>query len=134
MSTKTIYFQEKLVDWIFRGQAFSLPSHLYFGLLVTNTSGEGSLDEVYGGGYARVAVPRSLSSFAEGFVTTNSPAITFPSPTADWGEVTHVGVFDSANEGELLIVATLDTPKIVISGSPAPVIASGDFFYQEDFV
>lgn len=145
MSAKSDYLENKIIDWLLRGQTFTPPSTLYFGLLTASANDAGTLTEVSGGSYARVAVTASLANFAgtQGAGTTtassgntgttsNNGTITFPSPTANWGSVVGMGVWDAASGGNLLIYTLLGTPKTVNNGDSAPSFGAGQFTYQED--
>jgi len=146
MTAKTNYLENKLIDWFFRGQAFTPPATIYIGLMTTVTDGEaGTITEVSGGSYARVAVTSSLANWAgtqgagttvastgTGGATSNNNAVTFPAPTADWGQATHFGLFDAASGGNMLAQAALTTPKTINNGDPAPSFAAGALTYQED--
>lgn len=146
MTAKSDFLENALIDWFWRGQAApTLPADLHFGLFTTAPSDAGGGTEVSGGGYARVAVTRSLANFAgtQGAGTTtastgssgqtsNNAAITFPTPSGNWGTVVAVGVFDAATGGNLLVWSNLTTPKTVNNGDPAPSFAAGAFTYTED--
>ena len=59
------YLENKLIDFVFRGQAYSAPTTIYVGLLTTGTSDANTGQvEVTGGSYARVAVASSLTNWA----------------------------------------------------------------------
>jgi hypothetical protein len=146
MAMLSDYLENKLVDWLFRGQAYTPPAALHFALLTTNTDDDGSpLVEVSGGSYARVSVTRSLTNFAgtQGAGTTaassgstgttsNNAAITFPAPTANWGSVTGVVVYDAATGGNILFYGALSTPKTVNNGDPAPSFSPAEISFQID--
>ena len=145
MSAKTNYLENKIIDWLFRGQAFAPPSTLHFALFTASASDSGVGTEVTGGGYARVSVAASLSNFSgtQGPSTTtasngitgttsNNVAITYPAPTGNWGQVVGMGIFDSATGGNMLIYTALTAPKTINSGDAAPSFAAGSFSYQED--
>lgn len=146
MAAKSDYLENKIIDWLFRGQSFTPPATLHFALLTTNTDDDGSpLVEVSGGSYARVAVTASLANFAgtqsagsttassgTSGTTSNNNAITFPAPTANWGSIVGMAVYDAASAGNMLIYTPLTTPKTVNNGDSAPSFAAGAFTYQED--
>lgn len=77
------------------------------------------------GGYARVVVPQDDASWhvpANGDgVFRNAIPIEFPAPTANYGTVTHVGIWDSAAYGAGSLVASgrLSEPRIIRSGDAA---------------
>lgn len=145
MSAMTNYLENKLIDQIFRGQGFSFPSTLYFALFTTNPNDAGGQVEVSGGSYARVGVVASLSNFAgtqaagstaassgTGGTTSNNVAITFPAPTANWGTIVGMGIFDALTNGNLLFYGSLTTNKTVNSGDAAPSFAAAAFSAQLD--
>lgn len=145
MGAKTDYLENKIIDWLLRGQVFTPPATVYVGLLTAAPSDAGGGTEVTGGSYARVAVTSSLSNWAgtqsagsttastgTGGTTSNNAAVTFPAPTASWGQVTHFAIFDAASAGNMLIWSALTTPKTINNGDPAPSFAAAALTYQED--
>lgn len=155
MAAMTDFLENKLIDWFFRGQAIGItgasaaagtgPTTLYFGLLTAAPSDAGGGTEVSGGSYARVAVTTSTTNFAgtqsagstavssgTGGTTSNNGTITFPAPTANWGSVTHFGVYDASSGGNLLIHGALTTAKTVNNGDAAPSFAAAAFTFQID--
>lgn len=135
-----------LTDYYFRGQVPTLPSSLHFGLLTAAASDAGTaLSEVTGGGYARVAIARSLANFAgtQGAGTTtastgssagtsNNIVITFPAPTANWGSIGHWGIWDAATGGALHWYAPLNQAKTVNAGDAAPQFQDGQMGVKWD--
>jgi hypothetical protein len=126
MAAMSDYLENKLVDQIFRGQAYTFPSTLYIGLLTATPSDAGGGTEVSGNAYARVAVTNSLANWAgtQGAATTvastgttgttsNNASVTFPTPTATWGTVTSFGIWDAATAGNLLFYGTLTISKTI---------------------
>lgn len=129
MSAMSDYLENKLVDQIFRAQAFAFPATLYVGLLTAAPSDSGGGTEVTGGSYARAAVTASLANFAgtqsagstvastgTGGQTSNNATITFATPTASWGAVTHFGIYDAASAGNLLFWGALTIAKTINQG------------------
>jgi hypothetical protein len=146
MAAKSDYLENKIIDWLFRGQAFTPPATLHFALLTTNTDDDGSpLVEVSGGSYARVGVAASLANFAgtqsagsttastgNTGTTSNNGVITFPAPTANWGSITGMAIYDASSGGNMLVYQALTVAKTVNNGDAAPSFAAGAFTYQED--
>lgn len=141
----TDYLENKLVDHVFRGTAYSAPANTYAALF-TAASGcdAGTVTEVTGGSYARVAISSATSSWkgTHGSTTgassgtngtiSNASAVTFPSPTANWGTVTHWGLYDASSSGNLLICAALTTSKTINNGDAAPSFATDAMTIQQD--
>lgn len=155
MAAMSDFLENKLIDFLFRGQALGItgataaagtgPTSLYFGLFTANPTDSGGGTEVAGGSYARVAVSSSLANWAgtqstgsttassgTGGTTSNNSAITFPAPTANWGTITGVGVFDASTGGNLLLWSALTTSKTVNNGDAAPSFAAAAFSFQID--
>lgn len=139
------YLENKVTDWLLRGQTFTAPVTQYFGLATTSGSDVACGTEVTGGSYARVAVTSSLANFAgtqaagsttassgTNGTTSNNVAITFPAPTANWGSVVEYCVFDASTAGNLLYRSALGTGKTINNGDSAPSFAIGAATFQID--
>lgn len=155
MSAMTDTLENALIDWFFRGQAFSLagasaaaasgPTALFFGLLTANPTDSSAGTEVTGGSYGRVSVASSLANWAgtqaaasttastgTSGTTSNNNAVTFPAPTANWGTITGMGLYSASSGGSLLAYSALTTSKTVNNGDAAPSFPAGTFTYQID--
>lgn len=141
MAGMSDYLENKLVDFLFRGQSFSNPV-VYVALYTAAPSDAGGGTEVSGGSYARVKAAASstqaltdwagtqsagstTASTGTGGQTSNNNAITFPAPTANWGSVTHFGLFDAVSGGNLLFWAPLSVAKTINNGDSAPSFSAG---------
>lgn len=120
------YLENKLIDQLFRGQSSPTTTTLYVALLTAAPSDAGGGTEVSGSNYARVAVTSSLANWAgtqgagttvassgTGGQTSNNNAITFPTPSATWGTVTHFGIYDASTGGDLLFYGQLTISKVI---------------------
>lgn len=130
MAALSDYLENKIIDYILRGQAFTAPATVHVGLLTAAPSDTGGGTEVSGNAYARVAVSSSLANWAgtqaaastvassgSSGTTSNNAAITFPTPTpSGWGTVTHMAVYDAASAGNLLFYAALTASKVINAG------------------
>ena len=146
MASWTDYAENKIIDAVFRGQALNAPATFYVALFTTADNDAGSARvEVSGGSYARVAITSSLTNWAgtQGASTTvassgtsgmtsNNNVIQFASPTANWGTVQGIGLFDAATGGNEWQYGSLATPKTVNSGDAAPSFAAAALTIQID--
>jgi|SRR6185369_1547957 len=145
MAHMSDYLENKLIDWLLRGQTFTAPTTVYIALYTANPSDTGGGTEVSGGSYARVAVSSSLSNWAgtqsagstsassgNNGTTSNNGAITFPSPSANWGSITGMAIYDASTSGNELFWAPLTTSKTVNNGDPAPSFAAAALTIQID--
>lgn len=129
MAAMSDYLENKLIDFLLRGQTFTAPTGLYVGLLTAAPSDTGGGTEVSGNGYARQNLAPSLTNWAgtqaaasttastgTSGTTSNNVAITFPTPTASWGTVTAFGVYDATTGGNLLFYGNLNIAKTINQG------------------
>lgn len=107
------YLENKILDHVLRNVSYSSPTTVYVGLFTSDPTDAGSGTEVSGGSYARQAL--SVTSPSNGIVTSSADVI-FPQATADWGAVSHIGIFDAITSGNLLMHTPLNTTKLVESG------------------
>lgn len=125
MSRMTNYLENKLIDHIFRNQAFSAPATLYISLHTADPGETGANELPVSGNYSRAAIASSLANWTAtqggnagassgtGGATSNSAAANFPVPSANWGLVTHFAIWDSAAGGNPLFYAPLTTSKTI---------------------
>lgn len=129
MSQMSDYLENQLRMHIFRTGTFAKPAALYVALFTAAPNDAGGGTEVSGGSYARVARAPGDANWtapdSTGGLTDNAAAITFPAPTADWGQITHFAIFDAASAGNLLFHGALTVPKTVNNGDPAPSFPAG---------
>ena len=106
------YLETEMLDHVFGGNAYTAPSTLYLSLHTANPDEDGSGAEVSGGGYAR----QSMAMTVSGNTASNDSAVEFPTATANYGTVTHVGVYDASSSGNLLCYASLTSSKTIETG------------------
>lgn len=123
------YLENKLIDHVFRGTAYTAPSTIYVELYTSACSDSARGTEVSGGSYARASLTANTTNWAgtqsagstsassgTGGTTSNNVAITFTTPSAGWGVVTHIGLSDASTSGNMLICTALTTSKTINSG------------------
>ena len=115
------YLETGLLDHVFANAAYTSPTTVYVGLFTSNPDEDGSGTEVSGGSYAR----QSGSFTVSGNTATTNAAIEFPTATASWGTITHIGIYDASSAGNLLAYAALTASKAIASGDVFR-IPSGD--------
>ena len=109
------YLEDKVLDHVFGGNAYTAPSTLYVALYTVAPSDTGGGTEVSGGAYARQTATFTVSG-TNPTTATNSAAIEYPTATANYGTVVACGVFDAASSGNLLAYANLTNSNTVESG------------------
>ena len=107
------YLENALINAVLRNTTYTSPATVYVSLYTTDPTDADSGTEVSGGSYARTAVTMGAPSNG---VSTNSADVTFPTATAGWGTVTHIGIHDASTSGNLLFHTPLDTAKTIDSG------------------
>jgi hypothetical protein len=131
------YLENKLIDHILRNTAYTVPTTIYIGLYTAAPTDAGGGTEVTGGSYARVQVGPSTTAWnatqggtsgassGTGGATANAADVVFATPSANWGVVTHFGVFDAVSAGNLLLWAPLTVSKTINNGDAAPKFLAG---------
>lgn len=120
MSGKSAYLEDKMLNWL-KGTAFgTAPTTVYVALFTTNPTaddGTGAV-EVSGGSYARASITTSTGwSSISGSGTSphqisNASTITFATPTANWGAVIGIGIYDASSAGNLLYWTSITSQTI----------------------
>lgn len=113
-------FETTVLTWLLTNSAATRPTAWYVALFTSNPAEDASGTEVSGGAYARQSVTFSVS----GNTASNTAAIEFPTATASYGTVTHVGVFDASSGGNLIAYAALTTSKAIDTGDVMRIPAS----------
>ena len=124
------YLENKLLDHVFGGNAFTAPSTLYVALLTSapdDATTGATMSEVsgYGTGYHRVSATFSVSGTAP--TQAQNTAHLNWSATGSWGTVSHVAVMDgnTLNQGNILAYTNLEDA----SGNARTVaVLNGDTF------
>ena len=109
------YLEDKVLDHVFGGNAYTAPATLYVALYTVAPTDTGGGTEVTGGSYARQSGAFTVSG-TNPTTASNSAAIEYPTATADYGTVVAVGILDASTGGNLLAYANLDTSKSVTTG------------------
>ena len=137
MTALTNYTENNIINHIFRTAAFTKPANLYIGLITAVTTPEtGAVTEVTGGSYTRIARNPLDANWVDSAnlndgTTSNVATIQFPAATADWGTVTHFGIWDAATGGNLLIYASLTANRNITNGT-TPSFGAGALTFQID--
>ncbi len=123
MAGKSVYLEDKWLN-MWKGTAFTFPATTYVALLTTNPTDDTgtALVEVSGGAYARQAITgstgwSSIAPVSGGSGTTpeqmsNAAVITFPTPTASWGTIVGIALYDAVTAGNLLYWASISSQAI----------------------
>jgi hypothetical protein len=108
------YLETKVLDHVFGGTAYTAPSTLYLALFTANPNEDGSGTEVSTSGtaYARQSVAFTIS----GNTASNTAAVEYPTATANYGTVSHVGIYDASSAGNLIAYAALTSSKSIETG------------------
>lgn len=118
------YAKNGLLNMMFGGNSFQLPTSVYFGYTSATPSDANPGTEPTTGGYARVGLPNTVQLFphaSEG-VKTNALEVAFPEATAAQGSIDAIQLFDQLSGGNFLCWWTLPNPVPVIQGTD-PVLS-----------
>ena len=123
MSAMTNYFESGILNQVFRGMSFTLPSTgVYIGLTSgVPTEVESASDELTGNAYARVHVAtgnwNAPVADSNGHKVENNAAIDFPTAAGgNWGYASGVLITDALSGGNVLMKGSLTTPRNILEG------------------
>ncbi len=119
MSEMSDYFEQQIIDHLFRTATFGKPAAIYIALFTVDPTDSGGGTEVTGGSYARQQVTQLDANWNAPLttgLTDNVNDITFPTATASWGVVTGMAIFDAVTAGNMLMWSPLDASKTVSNG------------------
>lgn len=124
MSALSNYLEQNLLNLLYNNDAFSAPT-TYVALFTSDPTDAASGTEVSGGSYARKLVNENGGSSPTwdvavvdgvGYKVANTHDIEFAEATANWGTITHFGIFDAATAGNLLHHGAMDASKLIETG------------------
>ena len=116
-------FETHVLNYVFTATSVTRPTAWYLALFTSNPAEDASGTEVSTSGtaYARQSAAFTVS----GNTASNSAAIEYPTATASYGTVSHVGVFTASSGGDLIAYAALSSSKAIDTGDVFRV-PSGD--------
>lgn len=137
--SKSDYLENKILDLVLGGVAFTPPANVYVALSTTayaDSKTGASMNEVSaagGSGYARVPLVNNTGSWpaASGGSKSNGVAITFPTAATAWGTVLSFYICDAASGGNILYGGDLASSRTVAAGDTAS-FAAGAMVITED--
>lgn len=123
------YLETEIAKHLFLEGSFVKPTALYIALMTSAPGEEGGGVEVSNGGYARVMREPTSDNWevSAAGVVSNKVAVTYPYPTANWGSITHVAIFDAPTGGNMLFSGALTYATVAEAGDPAPTFPAGSF-------
>ena len=116
-----------MLDMMFRNVAWTKPD-IYAGLATaTLTDSDTTATEPVGNNYARVNVPTTSMNAATNGATTNNTDITYPTPSATWGTITTIPVFDALTDGNMLAYDNDNVIDQTVNANDTVTISAGNF-------
>ena len=121
MSALSDYAENKLLDHLLAKTSFTMPSNVYLALYTATPSDAGGGTEVSGGTYARQLL---VFNSASGGASNPTADVVFPIASANWGTISHLGIFDASTAGNLLIWGALTVSKTINTGDQLVIPAA----------
>jgi hypothetical protein len=113
MSALSDFAENLLLDWAMTTGSATRPTAWYVALFTAAPNDAGGGTEVSTGGYARQTVAFAAAS---GGTTSNSGAVSFTASAANYGTVTHIGIFDASSSGNLIWHGAMTASKLIEDG------------------
>lgn len=122
--SKSDFLENQILNHVLGGPNFVRPETIYLALSTaaySDAATGSSMNEVTGGGYARVAVANNATNWpnATGGQKANGQVFTFPAATGNWGTVQSFYIVSAATGGNNLYGADLTVARTIASGDTA---------------
>lgn len=117
------FLRNGLVNQVLQAASAPTVAGLYVGLFTAMPDVTNDGTEVSGGSYARQSIAQSSSGWSandNGGCSYSGAAVTFPVPTANWGNVIGWGLFTASTGGNLLFAGPISPGRVISSGAPGP--------------
>lgn len=101
MAALSDHAENLLLNFLMTTGTATRPTNWYLALYTAAPNDAGGGTEVSGNGYSRQSVSWDAAS-GTGGTTSNSGAVTFTASGGNFGNVTHIGIFDASSGGNLL--------------------------------
>ena len=135
MAQATNYMEDLVLTALVNGTTLQLSSEKPFiGLLTAAPSDDSSGTECSTASYIRKQVGGTGQSdfiLPESGTARNQGEFRWDDATEDWGEITHVALYDAETGGNMLVYGTLTAPVEIVSGDIFKIPPSG-FTIQMD--
>jgi hypothetical protein len=128
MAQATNYTEAAVLTGMVNGSAIQLSSEApYIGLLTSAPSDSASGTEVNAASYNRVQVGganQGTFDVNDGLAVNNAE-FRWGDALTDWGNITHVALYDSAENGNMILYATLTSAVEILAGDIFKIPPSG---------
>jgi hypothetical protein len=115
MAALSDHAENLLLNFLMTTGTATRPTNWYLALYTAAPNDAGGGTEVSGNGYSRQSVSWDTAS-GTGGTTSNSGAVTFTASGGNFGNVTHIGIFDASSGGNLLWHGAMAAAKQVNAG------------------
>jgi len=125
MAALSNYGENAVLDHVLGTASMTSPANVYLALFLNDPTDAGTGTEVSTGGYARQVATFNASA---GGVADSDADVTFTASGADFGTITHVGLYDAVSGGNLLFHTALDASRSVLDGDTLTFAAGSIVF------
>lgn len=131
MSAASDYLENKVLDHTLATTPYTQPTNVYVSLHTGSPNDDDSgANEITTAGTAYVRQNATFDTATNGSASTNA-TITFPAATANWGTISHIGIYDASSAGNLLYHGAVTTSKTIETGDTFQ-ISSGNLTISLD--
>lgn len=129
MSSKSLYWQDKVLNWLRGTNISAAPGTLYIGLDTTVDTATGGT-ELALSGYARQAITLGAPAGSPVRSCQNTNAISFGPAGVDWGTIRSARLWDAVSAGNWIHFANINVSQVVNTGGSLD-LAIGDVTVQD---
>lgn len=114
MAGFSTHLAQALINHVFRGQTYTPPGNTFLAMFVADpTDNNITANEVTAPWYQRQNVTSWTAPTNNNVTTSNSNQITFPATTGGAVTITHWGLYDAQQTGNLLASGPFAAPKVL---------------------
>lgn len=115
MAALSDHAENLLLNWLMTTDSVTRPTAWYVGLFTAAPNDAGGGTEISGDGYSRQSATWDTAT-GTGGTTANDSDISFTASGGNWGDVTHIGIFDASTDGNLIWHGAMTSSKTVNDG------------------
>jgi hypothetical protein len=129
MTALSNYAESQVIKWLMTNASVTRPTTWFVALHTADPGETGATAELSGNGYARQAA--TFTEDTNGLVDNDSDVTFGPNTGSNWGNVTHVSVWDTVSAGNCLAKGALSSP-VTINVNDSLKLAAGSLDISVD--
>jgi hypothetical protein len=111
MTALSNYAESQVIKWLMTAAGVTRPSAWYVALHTADPGETGATAELSGNGYARQSA--AFTEDTNGLVDNDADVTFGPNTGSNWGEITHISIWDAVSSGNCLAKGAISSPVTI---------------------